>query len=104
MFQSNVVNPRPSVTLLCGATQNQILHSNVCQPIASLMWYPPIYVVLYDSSNISDPSRIPGPRKQSHPVFVKFLINGAAQMHVQKMCMWDRFDLLQTLVSFLNVF
>ena len=39
-------NPRPNVTLLCGRTQNQMLHSNVYRPMAkwySLMWYP-----LYD--------------------------------------------------------
>ena len=38
-------NPRPNVTLECGWTQNQMLHSYVCQPMTnwySLMWYPPI--------------------------------------------------------------
>ena len=36
-------NPRPNVTLLCGRTQNQMLHSNVCQSMTkwySQMWYP----------------------------------------------------------------
>ena len=36
-------NPRPSVPLLCGWTQNQMLRSNVCQPMTkwlSLMWSP----------------------------------------------------------------